>query len=444
MTRLDTVERAVADIAAGKAVVVIDDEDRENEGDLIFAAEKATPGTGGLHGPLHLRLPVRAAGRRDLRPAGPAADVRGEPGQARHRLHRHRRCQTTVWEPGSRHRTGPPPCDCWPTRRASPTTSPSPATWCRCAPRTAGCCAAPATPRPPSTWPGWPGLQPAGAICEIVSQKDEGAMAQTDELRVFADEHDLALISIADLIEYRRKHEKHIERVAEARIPTRHGEFRAVGYTSIYDQVEHVALVRGDIAGPENDGHDVLVRVHSECLTGDVFGSRRCDCGPQLDAAMAMVAAEGRGVVLYMRGHEGRGIGLMHKLQAYQLAGRRRRHRGRQPGTRLARRCPRLRDRRADPGRSGCAVDAAADQQPGQARRSGRLRPADHRAGAAAGARQRREHPLPQDQARPDGPRPGRPGGLRRRGRCPASERGGAHDERLPASRPFRRWTPPI
>ena len=144
-------------------------------------------------------------------------------------------------------------------------------------------------------------------------------MAQTDELRVFADEHDLALISIADLIEWRRKHEKHIERIAEARIPTRHGEFRAVGYTSIYDDVEHVALVRGDIAGPDGDGHDVLVRVHSECLTGDVFGSRRCDCGPQLDAAMAMVAREGRGVVLYMRGHEGRGIGLMHKLQAYQL-----------------------------------------------------------------------------------------------------------------------------
>jgi 3,4-dihydroxy 2-butanone 4-phosphate synthase/GTP cyclohydrolase II len=163
------------------------------------------------------------------------------------------------------------------------------------------------------------GLQPAGAICEIVSQKDEGSMAQTDELRVFADEHDLAMITIADLIEWRRKHEKHIARIAEARIPTRHGEFRAIGYASIYEEVEHVALVRGDIAGPNSEGDDVLVRVHSECLTGDVFGSRRCDCGPQLDAAMAMVAREGRGIVLYMRGHEGRGIGLMHKLQAYQL-----------------------------------------------------------------------------------------------------------------------------
>lgn len=162
-------------------------------------------------------------------------------------------------------------------------------------------------------------LRPAGVICEIVSQKDEGEMARTDELRVFADEHELALISIADLIAWRRKHEKHVVRVAEARIPTRHGDFTAVGYQSIYDDVEHVALVRGDIAGPDGDGSDVLVRVHSECLTGDVFGSLRCDCGPQLDAALEMVAEEGRGVVLYMRGHEGRGIGLMHKLQAYQL-----------------------------------------------------------------------------------------------------------------------------
>src|SRR5690606_22932558 len=155
----------------------------------------------------------------------------------------------------------------------------------------------------------------AGVICEIVSQKEDGHMARTDELRVFADEHELALISIADMIAWRRKHEKHVVRVAEARIPTVHGEFTAVGYQSIYDEVEHVALVRGDIL----DGDDVLVRVHSECLTGDVFGSLRCDCGPQLDAALEMVAREGRGVVLYMRGHEGRGIGLMHKLQAYQL-----------------------------------------------------------------------------------------------------------------------------
>ena len=163
------------------------------------------------------------------------------------------------------------------------------------------------------------GLSPAGALCEIVSQKDDGDMARGDELAVFAADHDLTLITIADLIAYRRRFEKHVVRVAQARIPTAHGEFLAYGYDSLLDGIEHIAMVRGDVATPEGSGEDVLVRVHSECLTGDVFGSLRCDCGPQLDAALAAVAAEGRGVVLYMRGHEGRGIGLLHKLQAYQL-----------------------------------------------------------------------------------------------------------------------------
>jgi 3,4-dihydroxy 2-butanone 4-phosphate synthase/GTP cyclohydrolase II len=166
------------------------------------------------------------------------------------------------------------------------------------------------------------GLAPAGALCEIVSQKDEGDMARGDELRVFAEEHGLVLLTIAQLIAYRRRHEKHVVRVAQARIPTRHGDFVAYGYDSLLDGIEHLALVYGDVGslnGARDDGEDVLVRVHSECLTGDVLGSLRCDCGPQLDAALGAVAAEGRGVVLYMRGHEGRGIGLMHKLQAYQL-----------------------------------------------------------------------------------------------------------------------------
>jgi 3,4-dihydroxy 2-butanone 4-phosphate synthase/GTP cyclohydrolase II len=159
------------------------------------------------------------------------------------------------------------------------------------------------------------GLASAGVLCEVVSEKDPSGMARADELRTFADEHGLALISIADLIAYRRRSEKLVERVATARVPLRYGEFTAVGYSSSYDNREHVAFVFGEIG----DGEDVLVRVHSECLTGDVFGSLRCDCGPQLDAALAAVAREGRGVVLYVRGHEGRGIGLLHKLQAYQL-----------------------------------------------------------------------------------------------------------------------------
>ena len=181
------------------------------------------------------------------------------------------------------------------------------------------------------------GLTPAGALCEIVSQKDDGDMARGDELAVFAADHDLTLITIADLIAYRRRFEKHVVRVAQARIPTAHGEFLAYGYDSLLDGIEHIAMVRGDVGHPGGPGEDVLVRVHSECLTGDVFGSLRCDCGPQLDAALAAVAAEGRGVVLYMRGHEGRGIGLLHKLQAYQLQEAGRRHRRRQPG---ARACP--------------------------------------------------------------------------------------------------------
>jgi 3,4-dihydroxy 2-butanone 4-phosphate synthase / GTP cyclohydrolase II len=157
------------------------------------------------------------------------------------------------------------------------------------------------------------GLTPAGVISEIVD--DDGSMARLPRLLVFAKEHNLAIISIADLVAYRRHHESTVERVAEARLPTPQGEWRAIGYRSTLDDAELVALVMGDIA----DGEDVLVRAHSECLTGDVFASLRCDCGPQLDAAMSAVAAEGRGVVLYIRGHEGRGIGLLRKLHAYEL-----------------------------------------------------------------------------------------------------------------------------
>ncbi|MGH8866629.1 MAG: GTP cyclohydrolase II, partial [Actinomycetes bacterium] len=157
------------------------------------------------------------------------------------------------------------------------------------------------------------GLNPAGALCEIVH--DDGTMMRLPALRRFADEHGLALVSIADLIAYRRRTEVLVVRAAETRLPTLHGEWRAIGYRDTLDGLEHVALVKGELG----DGEDLLVRVHSECLTGDVFGSTRCDCGAQLDAAMAAVSAEGRGVVLYVRGHEGRGIGLLHKLRAYEL-----------------------------------------------------------------------------------------------------------------------------
>ena len=312
--RFDSIERAVADIAAGKAVVVVDDEDRENEGDLIFAAEMATPElvafmvrytSGYLCVPLvgddcdRLGLPPMYSTNQDKHGTAYTVTVDAREGigtgiSAADRAH----TMTLLADPDTEAHDFTRPGHVVPLRA-----------------KEGGVLRRPGHTEAAVDLASLAGLRPAGVICEIVSQKDEGDMARTEELRVFADDHDLALISIADLISWRRKHEKHVVRVAEARIPTRHGEFRAVGYTSIYDEVEHVALVRGDIG----DGKDVLVRVHSECLTGDVFGSLRCDCGPQLDAAMALVAAEGRGVVLYMRGHEGRGIGLMHKLQAYQL-----------------------------------------------------------------------------------------------------------------------------
>ena len=160
------------------------------------------------------------------------------------------------------------------------------------------------------------GLTPAGVLVEVVN--DDGTMKRGPELREFADEHGLAMISIEDLVRYRRRHENLVERRAVTRLPTRAGEFTAFGYRITVDGSEHIALVHGD---PESlrDGAPVLTRVHSECLTGDVFGSHRCDCGPQLEEALERVVEEGRGVVIYLRGHEGRGIGLLAKLQAYQL-----------------------------------------------------------------------------------------------------------------------------
>jgi 3,4-dihydroxy 2-butanone 4-phosphate synthase / GTP cyclohydrolase II len=160
------------------------------------------------------------------------------------------------------------------------------------------------------------GLFPAGVICEVMNE--DGTMARLPELVEVARRHDLLLISIADLIAFRRRHEVLVGKVAEARIPTAHGDFHAIAYESTADGRAHIALVMGELG----DGADVLTRVHSECLTGDVFGSLRCDCGEQLDRAMELIGKEGRGVILYVRGHEGRAIGITHKLRAYDLQDR--------------------------------------------------------------------------------------------------------------------------
>jgi len=155
---------------------------------------------------------------------------------------------------------------------------------------------------------------PGGVLCEIVTA-DKSDMARLPELEQFAKQHHLPLISIADLIRYRRQHEKLVTHVAQAELPTIYGTFQVSVYENVLDGEQHVAMVYGDVRGRS----DVLVRVHSECLTGDVMGSLRCDCGPQLQAALEQVAAEGAGVVVYLRGHEGRGIGLAHKIRAYAL-----------------------------------------------------------------------------------------------------------------------------
>ncbi|SDI38449.1 3,4-dihydroxy 2-butanone 4-phosphate synthase / GTP cyclohydrolase II [Actinokineospora alba] len=314
MSDFAAIERAIADIAAGKAVVVVDDEDRENEGDLIFAAEKATPElmafmvrytSGYICVPLtesdcdRLDLPPMFHTNQDVRGTAYTVTVDAKEGvstgiSAADRAHTIRLLADEHSTPGDFNRPG----HVVPLRA-----------------KEGGVLRRPGHTEAAVDLARMAGLRPAGVLCEIVSQKDEGDMARFDELQVFAAEHDLAIITIADMIAYRRRTEKQVVRVAEARIPTAHGTFRAVGFDSLLDGIEHVALVYGEIG----DGDNVLVRVHSECLTGDVFGSLRCDCGPQLDAALEAVAAEGRGIVLYMRGHEGRGIGLMHKLQAYQL-----------------------------------------------------------------------------------------------------------------------------
>jgi 3,4-dihydroxy 2-butanone 4-phosphate synthase/GTP cyclohydrolase II len=308
------IERAIRDMAAGKAVIVVDDEDRENEGDLIFAAEKATPElvafmvrytSGYICVPLlesdcdRLELPPMYHTNQDRRGTAYTVTVDARDGvstgiSATDRAHTMRLLADATSKPSDFTRPG----HVVPLRA-----------------KEGGVLRRPGHTEAAVDLARMAGLRPAGVLCELVSQKDEGDMARREELEIFAADHDLALITIADLISYRRRNEKQVVRVAEARVPTAHGTFRAVGYDSLLDGIEHIALVYGEIG----DGENLLVRVHSECLTGDVFGSLRCDCGPQLDAAMACVAAEGRGVVLYVRGHEGRGIGLLHKLQAYQL-----------------------------------------------------------------------------------------------------------------------------
>ncbi|MCW2849996.1 MAG: ribBA [Marmoricola sp.] len=313
--RLDTMEEAIADIAAGKAVVVVDDEDRENEGDIIFAASKATPelmaftirhSSGVICVPMpadmleRLEIPLMTPHNKDKLRTAYTISVDARDGvttgiSAHDRAHTARVLADSATEPWEITRPG----HVFPLRY-----------------REGGVLVRRGHTEAAVDLTKMAGLTPAGVLVEVVN--DDGTMKRAPELREFCDEHGLKMISIEQMVHHRRRYESHVKRLATTELPTRHGDFTAFGYRITIDDSEHVALVYGDPADLTTDV-PVLTRVHSECLTGDVFGSERCDCGPQLDEAMDLIVKEGRGVVIYLRGHEGRGIGLLAKLQAYQL-----------------------------------------------------------------------------------------------------------------------------
>ena len=313
---LDDVRQAIADMAAGRAVVVVDDAGRENEGDIVFAASKATPellaftiryARGLICVPMRgadldrLQLPPMTSDNQEHMGTAFTVSVDARRGittgiSAADRARTIRTLVDSATEPYEIVRPG----HIFPLRYAEGGVL-----------RRAGHTEAAVDLARLA------GLAEAGVVAEIFN--DDGTMARLPQLRVFADDHGLALISIAQLIEYRRHSELTVRRVVETRVPNKFGDWRAVGYLNSVDGTEHIALVLGDIAAASAADQHALVRMHSECLTGDVFGSDRCDCGAQLAASMAAIAAEGRGIVLYLRGHEGRGIGLLSKLQAYQL-----------------------------------------------------------------------------------------------------------------------------
>jgi 3,4-dihydroxy 2-butanone 4-phosphate synthase/GTP cyclohydrolase II len=307
---LAKIEDAVAEIRAGRMVVVVDDEDRENEGDLVFAAEKVTAEhinfmvrycSGIICVPMEgerleqLSLPLMTTQNSESMGTAFTISVDAREGTSTG-ISAADRATTikTLIDPESTARDLARPGHIFPLRYM-------PGGVLR---RTGHTEASVDLAR-------LAGLYPAGVLCEVVNA--DGSMARLSDLESFAEEHGLLIISIADLIAYRRRWEKLVTRVTEARIPTAYGTFRSIAYES-HDGRTHVAMVKG-----EPSGESVLVRVHSECFTGDVLGSIRCDCGIQLNEALRKISEEGEGIVVYIRGHEGRGIGLRHKLEAYAL-----------------------------------------------------------------------------------------------------------------------------
>jgi 3,4-dihydroxy 2-butanone 4-phosphate synthase/GTP cyclohydrolase II len=306
-----TVDDAIEDIKAGKFIIIVDDENRENEGDLAIAAEKVNPeavnfmakhARGLICLPItgtrldELKIPLMVQENTAKFSTAFAISI-----EAKHKtssgISAHDRSATVkaVLDPKTKPEDLARPGHMFPIRA-----------------KEGGVLVRAGHTEAIVDLAKFAGFYPAGVVCEIMNE--DGTMARLPQLETIADKFGIKIMSIADLIAYRRRHEKLVERVAEAKLPTRYGEFVVIAYRSKVDPDQHVALVKGDITGEE----PVLVRVHSECLTGDVFGSLRCDCGGQIALAMDKISAEGRGVFLYMR-QEGRGIGFHNKLRAYAL-----------------------------------------------------------------------------------------------------------------------------
>jgi 3,4-dihydroxy 2-butanone 4-phosphate synthase/GTP cyclohydrolase II len=306
-----TIPDALDDIRAGKIVLVVDDADRENEGDFVIAAEHCTDEAVNFmvtHGHGIVCLPVIGSRLDSLAIPQMVNNANGDETAFTVSID-YRPAVTTGTSAHDRAATARAIAD----TNAKPGDFQKPGHVFPLRAKEGGVLRRAGHTEAAVDLAQMAGCFPAGVICEVMNE--DGSMARLPQLVSVASEHALKLISIADLIEYRRHREMLVKKVAEAVLPTYYGDFRTYAYESTLDDRTHIALVFGDIG----DGMSVLTRVHSECLTGDVFASVRCDCGAQLEQALELVAAEGRGVILYIRGHEGRAIGLTHKLRAYEL-----------------------------------------------------------------------------------------------------------------------------